>query len=118
MEPGLRLAGMLGGYVQKNTEKSPDRRRRQLLVETPGGSSLPGLALLTALMLMCSVLVAKTLAYMVDSLEVRQGVEIAQVSPQPAPAAPVHRRALSDKFLRKGVDDIATGSIRLTPNHR
>jgi hypothetical protein len=109
---------MLGRYVQNTAEKSPDRRRRRLLVEAPGGSSLPGLAVLTALMLMCSVLVAKTLAFMVENLEIGPGVELAQVSPQPAPATPVHRRALSDKFLRKGVDDLATGSIRPEPNRR
>jgi hypothetical protein len=105
-------------FVQNSAEKSSDNQRRRLLVETQGGSPLPGLAVLTALMLMCSVLVAKTLAYMVESLEFRQGVEMAQASPRPNSAPPVHRRALSDKYLRMGVDDISTGAIYPLPAPR
>jgi len=114
----INLAGTLDRFVQNTAEKSPDPRRRRLLVETPGISPLPGLVVLTALMLMCSVLVAKTLAYMVENIEVHQGIEMVQALTQPAPASPVHRRALSDKFLRKGVDDIATGSIRSPTDRR
>lgn len=98
--------------MQDSAERSPDTRRKHFLVETPAAPVLPGLAALTAVMLLCSVLVAKTLAYMVDSLETPQVVAESQSLPQPLSAPPLHRRALSDKFLRKGVDEIATGSIR------
>ncbi len=94
-----------------NSDSAQDLRRTRKLVEMPAGSALPGLAVLTALMLFCSVIVAKTLAYMVDTLEVPQIVVASQSLPQTLPAPPLHRRALSDKFLRKGVDDMATGSL-------
>jgi hypothetical protein len=69
-------------------------------------------------MLLCSVLVAKTLAYMVDSLESPQALPETQAFSQQIPAPPFHRRALSDKFLRMGVDDISTGSISQAPDRR
>ena len=83
-----------------------------MLVEIQAGPALPGLAALTAIMLLCSVIVAKTLAHMVESLEAPQAVAASQSPDQTPSVPPLHRRALSDKFLRMGVDEIATGSIR------
>lgn len=84
-------------------------------VEMPAGAALPGLVALTALMLLCSVILAKTLAYMVDSLEIPQIVVATQSLPPTLSTPPLHRRALSDKFLRKGVDEMATGSLPPRP---
>lgn len=109
---------MLDSLVDKSAEKSPDYGRKRFLVEPRTGSAVPGLAALTALMLVCSVIVAKTLAFMVDSLEARQEVAVSQALPQQASAQPSHRRALSDRFLRKGVDEIVTGSIRVPSDRR
>ena len=100
--------------MEKLPDKSLGRRREPSSSETTGGSALPGLAALTALMLLCSVLVAKTLAYMVERVEVRQEVDVAQALPSLTPD-PSHRRALSDRFLRKGIDEVVTGSVHPYP---
>ena len=105
---------MLGASLEKLPDQSLGRRRERSSAETTGGSALPGLAALTALMLLCSVLVAKTLAYMVERVEVRQEVDVAQALPSLTPD-PSHRRALSDRFLRKGIDEVVTGSVRPYP---
>lgn len=105
---------MLGASLEKLPDYSRDKRRERSSAETSAGPALPGLAALTALMLLCSVLVAKTLAYMVERVEVRQSVDVAQALPPQTPD-PSHRRALSDRFLRKGIDEVATGSVHRHP---
>jgi len=104
--------------VEDNSESAPDFRPKRMRVEMPAGAALPGLAALTALMLLCSVILAKTLAYMVDSLEIPQIVAATQALPPTLPVPPLHRRALSDKFLRKGVDEMATGSVSPRPERK
>ncbi|MFM9162942.1 MAG: hypothetical protein ACKOPH_07775 [Methylocystis sp.] len=73
-----------------------------------GGFSL---ALLSAAGLVCGVMAAKTLAVVVDGLDPPSVIVALKQTTHRENAPPTHTRALSDRFLRKGLDDIATGSI-------
>ena len=83
--------------------------------DAPSGGIL-GLAALSAAVLVCSVLAAKTLAYVVDRMDPPSTEAFLNVQME-AIAAPSHTKPLSDRYLRKGLDETATGSIKQLPLH-
>lgn len=92
-----------------------DRPRRPFRAAAPPDAvDAWSLAVVTAALLLCSILVAKTLSFMVEGATAA-GQAVATAEEPGARSAlrlsPAHRRALSEKFLRRGIDDTATGSI-------
>jgi hypothetical protein len=91
-----------------------DRPRRQFRAAAPDAVDAWSLAVVTAALLLCSILFAKTLSFMVEGATASGPAVAAGQAPHAQSAlrlSPAHRRALSEKFLRQGIDDIATGSI-------
>ena len=95
--------------VQKTPPK--DRQRRPFRAAPPDAADAWSLAVVTAALLLCSILVAKTLSFMFEGATTAGPAIVAAEEPAARRVASSHRRALSDRFLRRGVDETATGSI-------
>ena len=99
--------------VQKTPQN--DRPRRPMRPTAPDAADAWSLAVVTAALLLCSILVAKTLSFMFEGTTTVGPAVVSAEEPTKDPAGrPLvssHRRALSDRFLRRGVDETATGSI-------
>lgn len=95
-------------------QSQPKSSKRTLFtkdLQDPPNNGLFSLALLSAAVLVCGVLAAKTLAFVVDGLDPPSVIVAFRQTAHQDNAPPVHTRALSDRFLRKGMDDMTTGSI-------
>ena len=98
---------------------SSKNKKRHILNKAPEDApsgGIVGLAALSAAGLVCSVLAAKTLAYVLDRVDPPTTEALLTVELESA-AAPSHSKPLSDRYLRKGLDETATGSIKQLPLH-
>lgn len=94
-------------------QKTPqnDRQRRPMRTAAPDAADAWSLAVVTAALLLCSILVAKTLSFMIEGATMVGPAVVSAEEPMGRRVVSSHRRALSDRFLRRGVDETATGSV-------